>query len=294
LVDIIGREDGLGVENLRGSGLIAGETSRAYEDIFTMTLVTGRTVGIGAYLIRLGQRTVQNEGPILLTGAPALNKVLGREVYTSNVQLGGPQIMYANGVSHVAVNDDLKAVAAILHWLGYIPRARGLPLPILPIGDPIDRPVEFTPRLSTPYDPRHLLAGFEDPDGRWVTGFFDRGSFTETLAGWAKTVVCGRARLGGIPLGVIIAETRMMERVIPADPANQESQQSVVQQAGGVWFPDSAYKTAQAIKDFNQVQPAIFHVRRDWLTVSPPGRTTAIDYLRKLAWFFGRDARYVR
>jgi len=24
-----------------------------------------------------------------------------------------------------------------------------------------------------------------------------------------------------------------------------------IQQAGGVWFPDSAYKTAQAIRDFN-------------------------------------------
>jgi acetyl-CoA carboxylase/biotin carboxylase 1 len=61
IIDIIGKLDGLGVENLRGSGLIAGETSRAYEEIFTITLVTGRTVGIGAYLVRLGQRTVQNQ-----------------------------------------------------------------------------------------------------------------------------------------------------------------------------------------------------------------------------------------
>ena len=28
----------------------------------------------------------------------------------------------------------------------------------------------------------------------------------------------------------------------------------VIQQAGQVWFPDSAYKTAQAIKDFNREQ----------------------------------------
>ena len=45
IVTIIGQEDGLGVECLRGSGLIAGETSRAYEDIFTITLVTCRSVG---------------------------------------------------------------------------------------------------------------------------------------------------------------------------------------------------------------------------------------------------------
>ena len=45
ITTIIGAEDGLGVECLRGSGLIAGVTSRAYEDIFTITLVTCRSVG---------------------------------------------------------------------------------------------------------------------------------------------------------------------------------------------------------------------------------------------------------
>jgi acetyl-CoA carboxylase / biotin carboxylase 1 len=45
LTAIIGQEDGLGVESLRGSGLVAGATSRAYEDIFTITLVTCRSIG---------------------------------------------------------------------------------------------------------------------------------------------------------------------------------------------------------------------------------------------------------
>jgi acetyl-CoA carboxylase/biotin carboxylase 1 len=44
ITDIIGCEPDLGVENLKGSGLIAGETSAAYEDIFTMTIVLGRYV----------------------------------------------------------------------------------------------------------------------------------------------------------------------------------------------------------------------------------------------------------
>jgi acetyl-CoA carboxylase/biotin carboxylase 1 len=61
-----------------GSGLIAGETSRAYDEIFTLTLVVGRTVGIGAYLVRLGQRTIQKtqNSPIILTGYQALNKLV--------------------------------------------------------------------------------------------------------------------------------------------------------------------------------------------------------------------------
>jgi len=34
----------------------------AYRETFTLTIVTGRSVGIGAYLVRLGQRTIQNVG----------------------------------------------------------------------------------------------------------------------------------------------------------------------------------------------------------------------------------------
>ena len=38
--------------------------------------MTCRAVGIGSYLVRLGQRVVQVENShIILTGAPALNKV---------------------------------------------------------------------------------------------------------------------------------------------------------------------------------------------------------------------------
>ncbi|ELR23464.1 acetylCoA carboxylase [Acanthamoeba castellanii str. Neff] len=265
IVDIIGRRDGLGVENLRGSGLIAGETSRAYEEIFTITLVTGRTVGIGAYLVRLGQRTVQNQGPIVLTGATALNKVLGREVYTSNVQLGGLQIMYANGVSHVSADDELQAVRAVLQWVAYVPAARGEALPVLATPwDAVARPVAWSPQENTPYDPREMLGGALLPSGEWCGGFFDRGSFFETLAGWAKTVVCGRARLGGIPVGVICAETRIVERVTPADPANLASHESVSQQAGGVWYPDSAFKTAQAIEDFNKGEQLPLFIFANW------------------------------
>ena len=114
ITDIIGKETGLGVENLRGSGMIAGETSQAYNEVCTISLVTCRAVGIGAYLVRLGQRVIQCENShIILTGAGALNKVLGREVYTSNGQLGGIEIMHNNGISHDVVSDDFDGCSLI-------------------------------------------------------------------------------------------------------------------------------------------------------------------------------------
>eukprot|EP00064_Thunnus_orientalis_P008280 superscaffoldBa00000975_g8303 len=174
ITDIIGKDEGLGVENLRGSGTIAGESSQAYEEIITISMVTCRAIGIGAYLVRLGQRVIQVENShIILTGSGALNKVLGRQVYTSNNQLGGVQVMHNNGVTHSTVSDDFEGVFTIL-------------------------------------------------------------------------------QLGGIPLGVIAVETRTVEFTVPADPANLDSESKVMQQAGQVWFPDSAFKTAQAICDFNR------------------------------------------
>ena len=254
ITDIIGKEPDLGVENLMGSGLIAGETSRAYQEVFTLTLVVGRTVGIGAYLVRLGQRTIQRTtmSPIILTGYQALNKLMGREIYTTNDQLGGPMIMFPNGVSHQLAENHMESITKALSWLSFVPARRGASLPIIDIGgDTLDRTIGFAPPKGLPYDPRNLLSGVV-VDDKWESGFLDKGSFVEALGGWAKTVVIGRGRLGGVPIGVIVTENRTAEATKPADPADMSSQEKMVQQAGGVWFPDSAYKTAQALKDFNR------------------------------------------
>lgn len=244
--DIIGTNEGIGVENLQGSGKIAGETSRAYDEIFTLSYVTGRSVGIGAYLVRLGQRIIQmKQGPMLLTGYGALNKLLGREVYTSQDQLGGPQVMYPNGCTHEVVEDDQQGVQSIIQWLSFVPKTTDALPAVRESSDPVNRDVEWKP-TPTPYDPRLMLSGTED-----AAGFFDKGSWKEYLEGWGKSVVIGRGRLGGIPMGAIAVETRLVERVVPADPADPNSREAILPQAGQVLFPDSSYKTAQALRDFN-------------------------------------------
>jgi acetyl-CoA carboxylase/biotin carboxylase 1 len=220
--------------------------------------------GIGAYLVRLGQRAIQIEGqPIILTGAQAINKLLGREVYTSNLQLGGTQIMYRNGVSHMTAADDFEGVSKIVSWMSFVPDKKGNPIPVSPTADEWDRDITFYPPGKSAYDVRHLIAGVEGEDG-FQSGLFDRGSFEEALGGWAKTVVVGRARLGGIPIGVIGVETRSVENVTPADPANPDSIEQVTSEAGGVWYPNSAFKTAQAINDFNNGEQLPLMILANW------------------------------
>lgn len=247
LTDIIGTKHGIGVENLQGSGKIAGETSRAYDEIFTLSYVTGRSVGIGAYLVRLGQRVIQmNVGPIILTGYSALNKLLGREVYVSNDQLGGPQVMVPNGVSHLLVENDQEGVQSIVKWLSFVPKNVGALPALREASDAPERRVVWKP-TPTPYDPRLMMSGTRE-----MPGFFDKGSWTEYLAGWGKSVVVGRGRLGGIPMGAILVETRQVDKVVPADPADLNSREAVQPQAGQVLYPDSSYKVAQALRDFDK------------------------------------------
>ena len=91
ILSIIGTGHGLAAETLMGSGLIAGESSAAYDETFTRTLVTVRSVGIGSYSVRLGQRVIQkgNASSSIVASFSALNKDLVLDVCLSNDQLGG-------------------------------------------------------------------------------------------------------------------------------------------------------------------------------------------------------------
>ena len=450
LTDVFGAEHGLGVENLMGSGVIAAETSAAYEQCFTLTYVAARCVGIGAYVVRLGQRVIQreNNAPIILTGFSALNKLLGHEVYSSHEQLGGAKIMVPNGVTHAKVRNDYEGVAAILAWLAYVPRVHGERAPTVDSTDSVVREVEYDPRSesgdvrwalegrtlahaatavvpggeggteataaaaaaagasgaasnapnspllshsppppppnsafeqrlqervaqlhahggadgrSPPHSPEALLSSSLEatsllaqtgaastslsplltetgrrldalpalsasgPTGTnmaaaaaaaaaavnvsggstasaWLdgsllsstlletssnttfqAGLFDRNSFRETLSGWAKTVVAGRARLGGIPIGVIAAQTMTVEKVVPPDPAAPDSREVREQQAGQVWYPDSSFKTAQCVRDFDREGLPLF-VLANWRGFSGGARDMFQEVIK-----FGAD-----
>lgn len=252
LIAVVGRDgEKIGVENLQGSGLIAGETSAAYDEVPTYCFVTGRSVGIGAYTARLAHRIVQAKSShIILTGAGALNTVLGKEVYTSNNQLGGTQIMYNNGVTHAVCENDFEGISILVLWMSYLPDVKPEFPYLEPFGvDSEPRPVTYTVQPNKPYDIRELI---DSKNSAEHDGICDKNSFNEIMNDWAKTIIAGRARLCGIPIGVVSSELRNVCSVLPADPATPHSQAVDVHQAGQVWYPDSAFKTAEVIGDFNR------------------------------------------
>ncbi len=85
-------------------------------------------------------------------------------------------------------------------------------------------------------DPRAAIAGRSasvavPASGEpWASGLFDRGSWIECQAGWARSVITGRARLGGIAVGIIAVETQTVMLNIPADPGAPDSSERIIPQ----------------------------------------------------------------
>lgn len=83
--------------------------------------MSGRTVESGALLSRLCTHYIQRLGqPNIFIGFSALNKLLGRDVYNSHMQLGGTKVMAVNCIIHLTVADELEGVSTILKWLSFV------------------------------------------------------------------------------------------------------------------------------------------------------------------------------
>merc|ERR1711988_1495861 len=87
-----------------------------------------------------------------------------------------------------------------------------------------------------------------------------------------------------MPVGVVVTENRLVEKSVLADPANLESKATKQMQAGQVWFPDSAYKTAQAIQDFNTGEGLPLVVLANWRGFSG-GRKDMFEEVLKFGSF---------
>ncbi|CAI5449095.1 unnamed protein product [Caenorhabditis angaria] len=84
-------------------------------------------------------------------------------------------------------------------------------------------------------------------------GLFDVNSFEEIRKNWAKSIVTGRAKLCGQPVGVIGSQwCNTTECSLGDEAENDNNKDRIVTKAGQVWYPNSAFKTSQAISDFNR------------------------------------------
>jgi 3-methylcrotonyl-CoA carboxylase beta subunit len=206
-----------------------------------ISAIMGNCVAGGGYLPVLCDKLLMTDGSGLYLAGPALVKsAIGQEV--SSEDLGGAA-MHAQVSGTIDYRDptDEECLA----------RLRRLVAAVRP--DEAQPPAPFT-RLAaaSPSRPGTDLYDLVSPNPRdeyevreVLNCIVDAGSFDEYKPEYGQTLVCGTARIGGFPIGIV---ANQHHRVRPADGPIQ---------FGGVLYVDSAEKAARFVMNCNQ----------DWLPI---------------------------
>lgn len=196
--------------------------------------VMGPCIAGGAYLPALSDVILMVEGTSFMgLGGPNLVKGATGQV-TDSETLGGAHTHTAiSGVAHYRLPDDRSCLARIRELVAALPRAettvarRESRPPAFPPSEILEI---LPPDHRQPYEMRRLLGGV-----------LDEGAIEEFQAEYAPEMICGRAHLEGIPVGVI-ANARGMLR----DPAGGPPR------FGGILYAESAEKVAYFIDTMNR------------------------------------------
>jgi 3-methylcrotonyl-CoA carboxylase beta subunit len=203
--------------------------------------IMGNCVAGGGYLPVLCDKLLMTDGSGLYLAGPALVKsAIGQEV--SSEALGGAE-MHAQISGTIDYRDatDEECLA----------RLRRLVAAVRP--DAAEPPPPFTrapaTRAARPGTDLYDLVSSNPRDDYEVRNvldcIIDAGSFDEYKREYGQTLVCGTARIGGFPVGIV---ANQHHQVRPADGPIQ---------FGGVLYVDSAEKAARFVMNCNQ----------DWLPI---------------------------
>ena len=203
--------------------------------------IMGNCVAGGGYLPVLCDKLLMTEGSGLYLAGPALvRSAIGQRV--SHEELGGAQ-MHAQKSGTIDYRDPTDEAC--------LERLRRL-VALLP-ADPPTPPAPFSRQAAVPptrpgtdlYDivGADLRKEFDVHDV--LDCLVDAGSFDEYKAEYGQTMVCGTARLGGFPIGIVANDHRQVRAA--EGPI----------QFGSVIYVDSADKAARFVMNCNQ----------DWLPI---------------------------
>ncbi|MDR0787564.1 MAG: acyl-CoA carboxylase subunit beta [Gemmatimonadota bacterium] len=195
--------------------------------------VMGQCIAGGAYLPALSDVILMVEGSSFMgLGGPNLVRGATGQV-TDAETLGGAFTHNAtSGVAHFRLPDDRSCIARIRDLVADLPApqlhgSRHAPRPPALAASEAEKILPDDHRQ--PYDVRRLLSCI-----------LDDGDIEEFQADYAPEIICGRARIEGITIG-LIANTRGMLR----DPAGGTPK------LGGIIYSGSAEKAARFIDTMN-------------------------------------------
>jgi propionyl-CoA carboxylase beta chain len=201
-----------GVVSLAGYAEIFWRNVQASGVIPQISLIMGPCAGGAVYSPAITDFVFMVEGTsyMFITGPDVVKTVTGEEVTFE--ELGGATTHASkSGVAHFTSPDEKTCLEDARYLLSFLPQ-NNLDPP--PFAEPSDAPDREEPELDTlvpdnpnkPYDMHEV-----------VRRVVDDGHFLEVHERWAENVICGLARLGGLPVGVIGNQPRSLAGVLDID-----------------------------------------------------------------------------
>ncbi|MEQ1645024.1 MAG: carboxyl transferase domain-containing protein, partial [Pyrinomonadaceae bacterium] len=204
----------------------------------------GMCVAGGAYLPALSDVILMVEGTSFM-GLGGANLVKGATGQTiDNETLGGAATHNSiSGVAHYKTKDDAECLNKIRDLVVELPSSESCRVSKTAAKLPNSETSQLYTLLPedhrAPYDMRAVL-----------DTFLDEGGIDEFQADFAKEMICGTARIGGILVGVI-ANSRGMSKGKPGTPPR----------FGGIVYTESAEKTAYFIENCNRHSTPLLFVQ---------------------------------
>jgi propionyl-CoA carboxylase beta chain len=201
-----------GVESLAGYAEIFTRNVLASGVVPQLSAILGPCAGGAVYSPAITDFILMAEGTsyMFITGPEVIKTVTHEEV--TKEALGGAKSHAArSGVAHFAEPDELATLQRLRELFGFMPGNNADDPPVRPCADPIDRADVALDSLvpldpNKPYDMKALVAGVVDD-----------GHFVEVHKDYAKNIICGFARLGGRPVGVVANQPKHLAGCLDID-----------------------------------------------------------------------------
>src|SRR5436189_570809 len=205
-----------GVVSLAGYAEIFWRNVQASGVVPQISLVMGPCAGGAVYSPAITDFVFMVEGSsyMFITGPDVVKTVTGEEV-TFEALGGASTHASKSGVAHFTAPDEQACLEDARYLLSFLPQNNLDPPPFAEPSDPRDREAPEPDTLvpdnpQKPYDMHEVI--------RRVV---DDGHFLEVHERWAENVVCGLARLGGHPVGVIGNQPRSLAGVLDIDSSEK-------------------------------------------------------------------------
>src|SRR2546428_375264 len=205
-----------GVVSLAGYAEIFWRNVQASGVIPQISLVMGPCAGGAVYSPAMTDFVlmVEESSYMFITGPDVVKTVTGEEVTFE--ELGGAATHAAkSGVAHFTAADETACLEDARYLLSFLPQNNLEQPPFAEPSDPRDREAAELDTLipdepTKPYDIKDVV--------RYVV---DGGDFLEVHERWAENIVCGFARLGGHPVGIVGNQPRSLAGVLDIDASNK-------------------------------------------------------------------------